>query len=94
MSTYIRHSRIEPIAMSGDVGCLKNSRFFSDEANPAAYDKQGGKCAITGEELPTEKMEADHIVPWSEGGKTSAENCHMLSKSAHKSKTYRQLRAT
>jgi len=36
MNTYIRHSRIEPIAMSGDAGCLENSRFFSDEAKQSA----------------------------------------------------------
>jgi 5-methylcytosine-specific restriction endonuclease McrA len=26
----------------------------------------------------TNEMEADHITPWSKGGKTSLENCQML----------------
>jgi len=33
--------------------------------------------AQAGEKL-SEEMEADHITPWHEGGKTSAENCQML----------------
>ena len=30
------------------------------------------------EHFEIEEMEADHITPWHEGGKTIAENCQML----------------
>ncbi len=33
------------------------------------------------------EMEADHITPWHEGGKTSAENCQMLCKDDNRSKS-------
>ena len=44
----------------------------------AAYEKQGHKCAICGEEFEFEQMHADHITPWSKGGKTTPDNCQML----------------
>jgi len=31
-------------------------------------------------------MEVDHIIPWSEGGKTVEDNCQMLSKEANRCK--------
>ena len=34
-----------------------------------------------------EKMEGDHITPWHEGGKTSAENCQMLCKEDNRRKS-------
>ena len=33
-----------------------------------------------------EEMEADHIKPWHLGGKTTADNCQMLSKEANREK--------
>ncbi len=36
----------------------------------AAYEKQGHKCAICGEEF--EQIHADRITPWSKGRKNSA----------------------
>jgi len=32
-------------------------------------------------------MEADHIEPWHEGGKTTAENCQMLCKQDNRTKS-------
>ncbi|MDR0611589.1 MAG: HNH endonuclease [Planctomycetaceae bacterium] len=32
------------------------------------------------------KMEGDHITPWSQGGKTTAENCQMLCKDCNRRK--------
>jgi 5-methylcytosine-specific restriction endonuclease McrA len=32
-------------------------------------------------------MEADHITPWHEGGKTNAENCQMLCKDDNRRKS-------
>ena len=32
-------------------------------------------------------MEADHIIPWSEGGKTQPDNCQMLCKNCNRTKS-------
>ena len=34
-----------------------------------------------------EEMEADHITPWSRGGKTLAENCQMLCRECNRRKS-------
>ncbi len=53
-------------------------RQFDDRTKATIYEKQGGKCAMCGKKFEFEKMHADHITPWSKGGKTIAENCQML----------------
>lgn len=55
-------------------------RVFSDAVKQRVYEKQGGKCKISGEKLDIKEMEADHITPWSKGGRTIEENCQMISK--------------
>ncbi|MBU2752804.1 HNH endonuclease [Acidithiobacillus thiooxidans] len=37
--------------------------------------------------MPIEAMEADHIIPWSQGGRTTSENCQMVSKLANRRKS-------
>ncbi|MCY4002024.1 MAG: DUF262 domain-containing protein [Bacteroidetes bacterium] len=82
---------IYSFVLSGDEKFL-HRRAFTSEQRQAAYDRQEGICAITDKELPIEEMEADHIKPWSEGGKTDDENCQMICKSAHHKKTAEQIR--
>ncbi|MCY3910819.1 MAG: DUF262 domain-containing protein [bacterium] len=55
-----------------------NLRAFSKNQKQRAYEKQGGKCAECGNSFDIGQMEADHIKPWSEGGKTVDKNCQML----------------
>lgn len=55
-----------------------NLRTFSDKDKATAYEKQKGKCPICKKIFDFHQMEADHIVPWSKGGKTIPENCQML----------------
>jgi len=55
-----------------------NLRAFDEDTRLAAYERQGGRCARCGKEFPLVEMDADHITPWVEGGKTNAENCQML----------------
>ncbi len=57
-----------------------NLRQFDPDIRMTAYEQQGGLCAITGEHLPIEEMEADHKVPWSKGGGTTLDNCQMVSR--------------
>lgn len=55
-----------------------NIRAFSDAMRREAYERQAGLCTICGEHFEIDAMEADHITPWHEGGKTNAFNCQML----------------
>ena len=55
-----------------------NIRAFSPEMALAAYERQKGICPKCGKHFEIEEMQADHITPWSKGGKTTAENCQML----------------
>ncbi len=53
-------------------------RQFTSGMRRAAYERQGGICPVCKKHYEIEAMEADHITPWSKGGRTSAENCQML----------------
>ena len=67
-------------------------RAFDDSIKRATWKLQNGICPICEEKQkqnPEEKiqikhdlkkMEGDHIIPWSQGGKTVEENCCMLCK--------------
>ena len=55
-----------------------NIRAFSDVMKRRAYERQEGRCAMCGDEFELAQMEADHITPWVDGGKTVQENCQVL----------------
>jgi hypothetical protein len=68
-----------------------NIRAFTDKMKREAYERQKGICShCKGEnkkkKWEIEEMEADHITPWHEGGKTTAENCQMLCKTHNRAK--------
>lgn len=63
--------------LTGDEKHL-NIRAFSDNQKREAYEKQKGICVKCSKHFQLGEMEADHVKPWREGGKTSAENCQML----------------
>ena len=63
----------------------RNERFlsiraFTDNQKREAYERQRGICPKCGKKYELGDMEADHITPWHEGGKTIPENCQMLCK--------------
>ena len=64
-----------------------NLRAFSDKQKREAYERQKGKCIKCKEHFKIEEMEADHITPWSEGGKTIPQNCQMLCKEDNRRKS-------
>lgn len=68
---------IYPYVLTRDERHL-NIRAFSDNQKRAAYERQKGNCQKCGKHFEIHLMEADHITPWSKGGKTSTENCQML----------------
>jgi len=64
-----------------------NLRAFSPNQKREAYERQKGICVVCKEHFEIEGMEADHITPWHEGGKTSADNCQMLCKEDNRRKS-------
>jgi 5-methylcytosine-specific restriction endonuclease McrA len=46
-----------------------------------------GRCVVCGNYFEISEMEADHITPWHEGGKTLEENCQMLCKEDNRRKS-------
>lgn len=90
---------IYPYLLTGDERTL-SIRQFDDRDRRAAYERQQGKCANgarcrspgngDGQRVFTiSEMEADHITPWSKGGKTTAENCQMLCAPCNRDKSNR-----
>ncbi len=64
-----------------------NIRSFNDKEKREAYERQKGVCPVCKKKWKIEEMEADHITPWHEGGKTTAENCQMLCKEDNRRKS-------
>ena len=68
-------------------------RAFTDKMKREAYERQDGICPFCKKQKKEKKqwdiseMEADHITPWHEGGKTIAENCQMLCKEHNRTKS-------
>lgn len=54
-------------------------RAFPESMRIKAFEQQNHKCSICGKEFEkVGDMQADHIVPWSAGGKTTEDNLQML----------------
>ena len=64
-----------------------NIRAFSPNQKREAYERQKGICHFCRDYFEIEGMEGDHITPWHEGGKTTAENCQMLCKEDNRRKS-------
>lgn len=72
--------------LSGNQKTL-NIRSFTLNQKREAYERQKGICFRCGNEFTIEQMEADHITPWHEGGKTVTENCQLLCKNCNRTKS-------
>lgn len=55
-------------------------RAFTENMKREAFERQNGVCPDCGKHYELHEMEADHITPWVEGGRTTAGNCQMLCK--------------
>jgi hypothetical protein len=62
-------------------------RAFSESIKQKVYEKQEGICKACKEKFELNEMEADHITPWHEGGKTDEKNCQMLCKECNRRKS-------
>ena len=62
-------------------------RVFDEKTKVKIYQKQKGVCKVCKKHFDINEMEADHIIPWSKGGKTVAENCQMLCRMDNRTKS-------
>lgn len=67
-------------------------RAFTPSQKIKVYEKQEGKCPLCkadGNEQTynIDDMHADHIIPWSKGGKTTIDNCQLLCKAHNLAKS-------
>ena len=70
-----------------------NIRAFTESQKRKVYEMQNGICPHCVKEhrakthYEIQEMEADHITPWCEGGKTEVSNCQMLCKEHNRKKS-------
>lgn len=62
-------------------------RAFDEKTQVTIYEKQEGICPVCKKHFEIGAMEADHILPWSKGGKTVPANCAMLCKMDNRTKS-------
>lgn len=72
--------------LKGDERYL-SIRSFTEKQKIEAYERQDGICPHCNEHYELNEMEADHITPWSQGGKTLSDNCQMLCKECNRRKS-------
>ena len=72
--------------LTGDERHL-NLRAFTDKYKRVMFERQNGVCPNCKETFELKEMEADHITPWSQGGKTDLANGQMLCKSCNRKKS-------
>ena len=80
-----KKSGIYAYVLDGDEHHL-GIRAFDDNTKREVYERQQGICKICGKHFDIEQMEADHITPWKEGGRTIADNCQMLCRECNRRK--------
>ncbi len=81
-----RKSGIYEYLLSGNQKYL-SIRAFTDIVKRETYEKQKGVCCKCKNKFEIEEMEADHITPWSKGGKSLGKNCQMLCKDCNRRKS-------
>jgi len=81
-----KKSGIYPYVLTQNEKFL-NIRAFTDKQKREAYERRKGVCAKCKKSFEIGEMEADHIKPWHEGGKTVSENCQMLCKQDNRTKS-------
>jgi hypothetical protein len=78
-------SGIYPYLITGEEKWL-SIRQFSNKIKSKIYEEQKGVCPVCNEHFELDEMEADHITPWSGGGKTTLDNCQLLCRSCNRKK--------
>lgn len=81
-----KKSGIYEYVLTGDQKHL-NLRSFPEKEKREMYDRQKGICPHCKKHFPIEGMEADHIIPWHQGGKTEIANGQMLCREDNRRKS-------
>ena len=81
-----KKSGIYPYILTRDEKYL-SIRSFTDTMKQKVYERQKGICVKCLKQFDITDMEADHITPWHEGGKTMEENCQLLCKLDNRTKS-------
>ena len=81
-----KQNGIYPYILTRDEKHL-SIRAFTASMKQKVYEKQKGICTICKERFDLSGMEADHITPWHEGGKTIEENCQLICKNDNRTKS-------
>ena len=81
-----RHSGIYPYLLTGDEKHL-NIRAFTAAMKQRAFLRQKGVCRSCSKRFDLPDMEADHITPWAEGGRTDDKNCQLLCRQCNRRKS-------
>ena len=69
-----------------DIAMKDAQRSFDEAQRQVIYRKNGGVCQMCGIHCDWDNWEADHIIPWSRGGKTEVNNGQVLCPSCNSSK--------
>ena len=77
----------EYVLSNGTKERVLSVRAFTDKDKRTKYEQQGGICPICGKPFSIEEMQGDHIIEWSNGGKTTLDNLQMVCHSCHKELT-------
>lgn len=81
-----RRKGIYEYVLSGDERHLV-IRAYSDADKRSMFESQKGICKSCSEKFEINQMEADHITPWSQGGRTEIANGQMLCRDCNRRKS-------
>ncbi len=101
LSATALETRIAELMMDDDVTAKKgiyeyvlsgnenklSIRAFTEKMKRETYERQAGICPHCKQHFEIEQMEADHITPWSQGGRTVSDNCQMLCRDCNRRKS-------
>ena len=80
-----KKSGIYPYVLTGKEKHL-NIRAFTQSQKRELFEQQQGECPNCKDTFTINEMEADHIIPWHKGGKTTPENGQMLCRACNREK--------
>ena len=66
---------------------MDNKRFFSKSQRDQIFHNSKGRCQICDKTIVYQEFQADHIIPYSRGGKTEIKNGQALCQTCNLSKS-------
>lgn len=70
-----------------EISQKDDKRDFDEAQRIVIYRRDGGKCKLCGVDCKWGEWHADHVIPWSKGGKTSVDNGQVLCPECNLSKS-------